>query len=148
MRWRTTCFVALVLQTGCYGAPTPEQISNANYGSYPFAYKEIVKAFYANLPKDPDSMRYQSISPPVRSWWWGDLIFGVKYGYLVCVTKSAKEERQPLTQGSTNAGIDANTFVAITTSTGLASEVASGSLHRPICLRHVTNDEFDILPEH
>jgi hypothetical protein len=90
MRWSTACSVALVSLTGCYGAPTPEQISNANYGSYPAAYKAIVKAFYGSLLKDPDSTRYQSISPPVRSW-WGDLIFGVKYGYRVCVTVSAKD---------------------------------------------------------
>jgi hypothetical protein len=89
MRWRIACSVALVWLTGCYAAPTAEQISNANYGSYPTNYKKIVKAFYGGLLKDPDSARYQSITPPAQTW-WGNGISGVKYGYRVCATVNTK----------------------------------------------------------
>lgn len=75
----------LLAMAGCAGLPTPEQVATTDYGSYPDNYENIVKDFYINNLKDPDSVKYKYISTP-RQYWIGNRVEGAMFGYLVCVT--------------------------------------------------------------
>ena len=79
----------LVLLTGCVALPTQQDVAKADYGSYPANYEDIVKTFYGNMLKDPDSAQYKNITVP-KTFWLGDRISGSKFGYLVCATLNAK----------------------------------------------------------
>ncbi len=79
----------MLLIASCASLPTPEQAATADYGSYPNNYEDIVKDYFAKTLKDPDSVKYQSISTP-KKFWLGDKFTGARFGYLVCVTLNAK----------------------------------------------------------
>jgi len=81
--------ILVALIAGCTSLPTPEQAASAEYGSYPDNYEVIVKDYYARILKDPDSVKYKSISTP-QKYWLGDRFEGAKYGYLVCATLNGK----------------------------------------------------------
>lgn len=80
--------LVLVILVGCASLPTPQEVAVADYGSYPSNYEKIVKKFYDNTLKDPDSAKYRNITTP-KKYWLGDRISGAKFGYLVCVTLNA-----------------------------------------------------------
>lgn len=65
------------------------EIHNADYGTYPNGHEQIIKNFYAGIMKDPSSVQYIRISQPRRRW-SSDIISGITYGYIVCVTRNAK----------------------------------------------------------
>jgi hypothetical protein len=66
-------------------------LPNADYGSYPENYEELVKAYLARSLKDPESARYSNFSQPRKE----HIITSVSakeatYGYSVCVSVNAK----------------------------------------------------------
>ena len=78
-----------IVLAGCVSLPSAEQAAQADYGSYPSNYEQIVHAYFSVTLKDPDSAQYRSISSP-RTFWIGDRITGAKYGYLVCANLNGK----------------------------------------------------------
>ena len=78
------------LVSGCAIGPTPQQGANADYGNYPENYEQVVRAYYDQILKDPESVRYRGFTQPVKYWvkaGWGAQPI---YGYLTCVTLNAK----------------------------------------------------------
>ena len=69
-----------------YKATLPEP--NADYGSYPQNYQELIKAYMAKSLKDPDSAKYSDFSTPRKE----HAIANQKaiYGYSSCVLVNAK----------------------------------------------------------
>ena len=84
-----TAVLFLTLLTGCASAPSQQEIASADYGSYPSNYESIVKGFYDNRLKDPNSVQYRTITGP-RKFYLGNRFSGAQYGYLVCATYNAK----------------------------------------------------------
>jgi len=80
-------FIILVL-SACATVPTPKQLSEADYGSYPNNYQEIVKAYYSQVLFDPYSAHYRWIKPPYSGYFSA---FGkFEFGYIVHVGVNAK----------------------------------------------------------
>lgn len=77
-----------LLVAGCVAKITQEEINNADYGQYPANYEQIVKDYYGNIAKDPDSLKYREITEPQKSFYnsFGDR----KFGYMSCVTVNGK----------------------------------------------------------
>lgn len=87
---------------GAWLATLPE--ANADYGSYPSNYQEIIKVAFAGQLKDPDSARYSNFTAPKYDqmvhldYVMHDNVIvnaaGVKktaiYGYSSCVSVNAK----------------------------------------------------------
>ncbi|MFS1702181.1 hypothetical protein FJ444_10600 [Aestuariibacter sp. GS-14] len=73
------------LLSGCTTLPTDKEIDEADYGSYPTDYENIVKTYYSYHLTHPDSIDYAKISKP-RRYWLGNELDSVYYGYLVCAT--------------------------------------------------------------
>ena len=83
-------FIGLICAslTGCVAKLTEEQIKNADYGVEPVNYEAVIKGYYENVAKDPDSLKYKEITKP-RKGWVND--FGTyKFGYAVCATINGK----------------------------------------------------------
>lgn len=61
---------------------------NADYGSYPTNYEQLIKTSFANSLKDPDSARYGRFSKPRKE----QIIRNNQaiYGYSVCAPVNAK----------------------------------------------------------
>lgn len=97
---------------GCVTMPTPEEVSKADYGSYPSNYENVVKQHFDFILKDPDSVKYRSITTP-QKYWLGDRIDGVKYGYLVCATFNGKNSYGAYTGYSTDALLIKNGAVVL-----------------------------------
>lgn len=77
-----------ILMTGCaISPPTAQEAENADYGEYPSAYREIVKAHMEYRLKDPSSAIYNFLNTPKRDWYRLNTIY---YGYGVCVAINAK----------------------------------------------------------
>ncbi len=89
MNIKALLMIVVIGLTGCTTLPTPTDVDNADYGTYPADYESIVKAFYRSKLNDPDSTRYQLIASPQR-YWLGNELDDVYYGYLVCVTLNTK----------------------------------------------------------
>lgn len=86
---------------GCATNLTQEQIAAADYGNYPANYQNIVKSYYEEVAKDPDSLKYKEIAKPVRVWIKD---FGTyKFGYLTCVTLNGKNSYGAYTGYKTQA---------------------------------------------
>ena len=81
--------LSTVVGSSCTSMPSPEQASQADYGSYPSNYESIVKIYYNVTLKDPDSAKFGSISTPIQ-YYLGNRFSGAKYGYLVCSSVNAK----------------------------------------------------------
>lgn len=81
--------ICSTILVGCVSLPSEQEIASADYGQFPNNHEAIVKDYYATALKDPDSVKYRSISSP-RKTWLGDRINGAQFGYLVCVTYNAK----------------------------------------------------------
>lgn len=69
-----------------YKATLPEP--DADYGSYPDHYQELIKAYMAKTLKDPDSAKYTDFSTPRKE----HAIANKRaiYGYSSCVLVNAK----------------------------------------------------------
>lgn len=68
--------------------PTPEQERNADYGTYPEKYQEIIKDYFSITLKDPYSAVYSDWKGPTKGWISG--MDGVSFGYRACVNVNAK----------------------------------------------------------
>lgn len=77
-----------LLLTGCIAKLTEEQIANADYGSYPTNYEKIVKSYYEEVAKDPDSLKYRSISKP-KKFYFRELATDY-FGYVTCAVVNGK----------------------------------------------------------
>jgi hypothetical protein len=99
MRGIAVLAVATALLAGCatqaqkadeafdvYKATLPEP--NADYGSYPENYQELIKAYMTKTLKDPESARYAEFSTPRKE----HAIANKRaiYGYSSCVLVNAK----------------------------------------------------------
>jgi|SRR6185369_16635263 len=63
----------------------------ADYGAPPEKYEDIVKLYYAERLKDPDSAKYSDFTTPKRSHLIVDKYEKtVRYGYTVCANINAK----------------------------------------------------------
>ena len=71
--------------SGCTSLPSEQEISDADYGTYPDDYENIVKTYYGYHPTHPNSVEYGKIEKPKR-YWLGNELDNVYYGYLVCAT--------------------------------------------------------------
>ena len=76
----------LIMLAGCAMKPTPEQMANADYGSYPSGYQELIKEYYSKQLFDPYSAVY-TFGTPQRAW---NGFGGHNFGYGVCGTLNAK----------------------------------------------------------
>ena len=79
-------FVA-VLVGGCASRPTQQEMSAADYGSYPTDYEQIIRSYMQRTLKDPESARYEFLNQPQTAW---TSMGGKKYGYAVCAYINAK----------------------------------------------------------
>ncbi len=87
----TGLFMSLIALTlaACHSMPTQAEIASADYGSYPENYEEIVKNYYENVAKDPESLKFRSITKPQQRG-LGNRIDGMTYGYFVCAEVNGK----------------------------------------------------------
>lgn len=74
---------------GCATAPTYQEIQNADYGSYPNNYQEIIKSYMENLLFDPYSAVYSNWCGPSQGY-SGNNFIKIAYGYRICVEINAK----------------------------------------------------------
>ncbi|GAB7562619.1 hypothetical protein LG202_06580 [Methylobacillus methanolivorans] len=82
-------FLSIVLFTGCSSTPpTLTEISNADYGTYPENYEDIVKNTLTYSLKDPDSAKINFQNSP-KKFWIGSKS-SRKFGYGVCALVNAK----------------------------------------------------------
>lgn len=74
---------------GCAVPPTEEQLRNADYGPYPYDYKEIITNHLDKILKDPDSAQvdFKGFLPTQQ---WSSYFGNTKYGYAICVDINAK----------------------------------------------------------
>lgn len=98
------CFVLVLatLGTGCatqaqkmdeeadaWTATLPDP--NANYGTYPDNYQELMKAWFQDNLKDPDSAKYSGYTNPIKEHAIENVnAKKVIYGYSACVYVNAK----------------------------------------------------------
>ena len=85
---------ALINLAACNGMKPvdPQVLANADYGSYPANYQEIVKTFYEGRLKDPFSAQYR-FNKPYKGYLRSAPITGGKptaFGYLIGVSVNAK----------------------------------------------------------
>ena len=88
MKIRYLILIAFTV-TGCVNPPTQQEIASADYGVFPTNSGELIKDFYSNRLKDPDSVKYKRFTQP-KQYYLGDRSSGPIYGYLVCATLNAK----------------------------------------------------------
>lgn len=81
------CFVACSLSS-CVTMPTQQEISNADYGTYPNNYQEIIKHYMDDLLFDPFSAVYSNWQGPAQGYSSG--FTQTIFGYRVCVGINAK----------------------------------------------------------
>jgi hypothetical protein len=84
-----TALMAALALAGCASGPSAEEVRHADYGVFPSAYRDAVKAYYGRVLKDPDSVTYRSFGDP-GTFWYSDRFNKPRYGYLTCVTYNAK----------------------------------------------------------
>ena len=64
---------------------------NADYGSYPKNYQEIIRSSLEKSLKDPDSAKYSDYKEPKKEYYITDPTKReVLYGYAACVSVNAK----------------------------------------------------------
>ena len=89
-----TAVTALLILAGCAAMdkPSPEQIENADYGTYPSDYERIVKQYIRRMFLEPDSVQDLSIQPPQKYWITNSAIMGGRttYGYMVQFSCNAR----------------------------------------------------------
>ena len=72
---------------GCATRPTEQELTNADYGSYPSDYEQLIRRHMQSVLKDPDSARYDFLNSPKSGW---NVLGGKKFGYVVCANINAK----------------------------------------------------------
>jgi len=70
--------------------PTETEIENADYGTYPENWEEIIKDFMATILKDPYSAQYRFKKEPIKSFESGKDLASTKFYYLVLAMINAK----------------------------------------------------------
>lgn len=93
------CLFALTTLASCAEAPADRM---AKVGPYPTGYEQIVTTFFHDYLPEPNSAKYQAVTPPFAMF-WGGIFTGYKYGWRVCVTLDAKDERGVFTGFQTDA---------------------------------------------
>jgi hypothetical protein len=78
MRNFTLSVVLSLFLVGCAHVPNADEMAHADYGTYPWNYAEIVKAYFATAAVDPASVQYRAIGVPVQNM-WGDRFSGVHF---------------------------------------------------------------------
>lgn len=87
IRFSIMMFIILFL-SACATVPTSKQLSEADYGSYPNNYQDLVKTYYSQVLFDPYTAHYRWIKPPYSGYFSA---FGqFEYGYIVHVGINAK----------------------------------------------------------
>lgn len=76
-----------LLLGGCALPPSPEELANADFGSYPSNYEATIRSYMSTRLKDPYSAQYQFLNAPQRGF---QGFGGAKYGYVVCAQVNAK----------------------------------------------------------
>jgi len=79
--------VVVLLLAGCATKPTLDELNSADYGAYPYGYKDTISSHMSRRLKDPESARYDYLNQPQKAW---NGFGGAKYGYAVCVNVNAK----------------------------------------------------------
>ena len=87
-RFLIIVFLVLLL-SACATAPTATQTAEADYGSYPSNYKEIIIAYYSRFLIDPYSAHYRWISAPYKGYMRISFT-DYEFGYIVKVGINAK----------------------------------------------------------
>lgn len=82
--------LAMLLLNGCalMNRPSPEQIAQADYGSFPTNYQATIKHYMDNVLKDPTSAMYSDWRGPSQGY--VSNMHGAFFGYRVCVMVNAK----------------------------------------------------------
>jgi hypothetical protein len=81
---KSLLFLGCLFFIGCVTAPTTEQLRNADYGTYPINYEDVVKNYMQRRLKDPSSATYRFTGSPKSMYAGGMLAGGIKYGYGIC----------------------------------------------------------------
>lgn len=86
----------VALLTGCASAPetwrpSEAEINAADYGAYPQDHERIIKDWYLQNLKDPDSARFGRITRPLKEHAIGNQFKKqAVYGYSVCAEVNAR----------------------------------------------------------
>ena len=75
--------------SGC-ATPTREQLADADYGSPPDGFEEIIKSYLFRALKDPASAQYNFNSLPTKTWSRKGFGSSFIYGWGVCALINAK----------------------------------------------------------
>jgi hypothetical protein len=89
MKRIATLILASAILAGCASNPTKEQISSADFGSYPSDYAAIVKSQIGYRLKDPSSAIFNIPNQTPKKRWMREFD-KVSYGYTVCFDVNAK----------------------------------------------------------
>jgi len=81
----------LVILTGCATPPSPQQISQLDYGTSPQNYEATIKKYFDGVLFDPYSAHYD-FEPPQQMWVKDAPLMGggLHAGYMVRVGVNAK----------------------------------------------------------
>ncbi|WP_236572895.1 hypothetical protein [Burkholderia sp. 8Y] len=92
---------ALLSVTACATAPAPDVLANADYGSYPVNYLDVIAAYHEDTFKEPSSAQVKVLFEPRKSW----TVWNYKkvFGYRTCVTVHAKNSFGGYTARSSRA---------------------------------------------
>ncbi|TDN62604.1 hypothetical protein [Paraburkholderia sp. BL10I2N1] len=84
--------------SACVGrlSPSADVMRAADYGPYPSDYKTIIDKYHEARFKDPASVQVQYLSTPQKAW--GGLSFYPYFGYVVCLTVTARNSLGGLTE--------------------------------------------------
>jgi len=74
---------------GCATAPSSQELLEADYGSYPENYEEIIKNYMSNVLKDPMTAEFRFDKVPQKLW-IGGLFTKRQFGYGTCASINAK----------------------------------------------------------
>jgi hypothetical protein len=82
--------VVVLMLFGCaaMNKPSPEQITNADYGGYPADYQQVIQDRLSKTMYDPYSAVFTNWRGPSKGYIYD--ITGVYYGYRVCVDVNGK----------------------------------------------------------
>lgn len=77
---------------GCVTAPTPAQLTAADYGAVPTRYEDGIRAYFDSTLKDPSSIQYREVTVPQKGYVQAAPIAGggITYGWLVNATINGK----------------------------------------------------------
>lgn len=70
--------------------PSSETVKNADYGTFPENYREIVQLYIENFFYDPLSIQGLEISEPIKGW--QRTFSTVTYGYIITFRCNAKNQ--------------------------------------------------------